>query len=316
MVGREAARAMLIALAVGDALGLPIELKREGPRASWADSLEEFEPIVLGGRAVYSDDTEQTLILAESIVESCGFNPVDFVKRLAEKARTWDPVRNYGIGVSEVVEAVRKGIDWRLAARRAWGGQGSYGNACAVRVPPIVVFYETRSSIESMAVAQAMVTHVHPLGVEGARLYALALYEVMEGAEPDELPRMLAPETMLDEYREKLEVIPRLLDATPEKVALVIGNKAAAPESIPAAIYVFAKSGGDVALSIAYALSLGGDADSIAAMAATLAAAYNPKSIGNSEITRVFDLLESREAILEYAERLVEASARCHQAPL
>ncbi len=312
MVTVSHARAILAALAVADALGLPLELQGVGPRGEWLGDPAALKPLILGGRAVYSDDTEQTLILAESMVESCGFNPVDFAERLAKKARTWDPVRNYGIGVSEVIEAVRKGVDWRIAARRAWGGRGSFGNAGAVRVPPIVLFYETREAVEAMAVAQAMVTHVHPVGVEGARLQAIALYELMRGLDPSELPRLLARETMLEEYREKLEVIPELLDANPERVARVLGNGAAAHESIPAAVYIVVRSEGDPARSIAYAASLGGDVDSIAALAASLSAAANPEAVENNAVIQgVLRVLESSDDVLGYGERVVKAARRC-----
>ncbi|AEM39435.1 Poly(ADP-ribose) glycohydrolase [Pyrolobus fumarii 1A] len=311
-----AARAIFLALSVGDALGLPLEISGTPPHNKWLEDPKGVTPVRIGDRIAYSDDTELTLILARSIVDSCGFNPVVFVKRLAEEARTWDPIRNYGLGVAEVVEAVRRGRDWRVAARLAWGGQGSFGNGGAVRVPPIPIFYTTRDAVEAMAVAQAMVTHTHPLGVEGARLHALALYELMHGMDVEELPYYLARETMYEEFRERLELIQELIDASPERVAKVIGNGSAAFESIPAAVYVLVRARGDPVRSIAYALSLGGDTDSIAALASSLAAAANPDLVLNNPfMTRMFQMLEDNEVILETADSTVEASIRCHETP-
>ena len=311
MPSKELARSVMLAVAFGDALGLPIEIQEVPPREDWLGDIDGLKPLIIAGTAVYSDDTEMMLILAESLVESCGFNPVDFAARMARKARTWDPIRNYGVGVSEVVEAIRRGVDWRVAARRVWGGQGSYGNGAAVRVPPIPLFYELRDSIELMAVAQAMVTHTHPLGVEAARLLALALHHLARGLDISQLPALLARETMLDEYREKFELLDELLGAKPERVAKVLGNRSMAHESLPAAVYAATAAEGDVAKSIAYALSLGGDADSIAAMSAALAAAYNPETIHHPILSKIFSILENAELIEELAARLINVREKC-----
>ncbi len=311
MVSVEHARAIMLGVALGDALGLPIEVQEMPPRGDWLDDLTGVKPLIVGGVAVYSDDTEMMLILAESIVENCGFNPYDFALRMARKARTWDPIRNYGIAVSEVVEAVRKGIDWRVAARRVWGGQGSYGNGAAVRVPPVPLFYELRDSVELMASAQAMVTHTHPLGVEAARLLAIAIHLLMRGMDVSQLPSTLARETVLEEYRERLEIIDELLGSKPERVVRVLGNRSIAYESLPAAVYAVTAAEGDLARSIGYALSMGGDADSIAAMAAAMAAAYRPEGIRHPTLSRVLGLLEDSERLEEMAVLLLKARGRC-----
>ena len=307
----ELARAVMLAAALGDALGLPLEVQELPPRGEWLEGLESVKPLVIGGVAVYSDDTEMMLILAESIAENCGFNPTDFALRMARKARTWDPVRNYGVGVSEVVEAIRRGVDWRVAARRVWGGQGSYGNGAAVRVPPVPLFYELRDSVELMAAAQAMVTHVHPLGVEAARLLAIAIYSLSRGLDVSQLPSLLARESLLEEYKERLEVIDELLGAKPERVAKVLGNRSIAYESLPAAVYAVTAAEGDVARSISYALSLGGDADSIAAMAAAMAAAANPEGVTHPILSKIASMLEDADRISELAARLVKARGLC-----
>ena len=311
MTSMKLARSVMLAVALGDALGLPVEIQEAPPRDEWLEDIEGLKPLVVSDVAVYSDDTEMMLILAESLVENCGFNPTDFAARMARKARTWDPIRNYGVGVSEVIEAIRRGVDWRVAARRVWGGQGSYGNGAAVRVPPIPLFYELRDSIELMAVAQAMVTHTHPLGVEAARLFALALHYLAKGLELSQLPKLLVREAVLEEYRERLELIDELLGAKPERVVKVLGNRSVAYESLPAAVYAAVAAEGDVARSIAYALSLGGDADSIAAMAAALSAAYNPEAVKHPVLSKLSAILENVELIEELAARLVRVRERC-----
>ena len=72
------ARGSLIGLAVGDALGVPLEFKSPGT----------FEPVndMIGGGSFnlmpgeWTDDTSMALCLAESLIEK-GFDPVDQLER-------------------------------------------------------------------------------------------------------------------------------------------------------------------------------------------------------------------------------------------
>ncbi len=310
------ARTLLFATALGDALGLPLEISEVPPRDEWLHDINAIKPIVYDGEILYSDDTETMIILAETLIDSCGFNPQRFVERLAYEARTWDPIRNYNEGLAEVIEAVRKGRDWRVAARLAWGGQGNFSNNALVRSPPILIFYETRYSIETMTVAQAMVTHVHPLGLEASRLYAIALYEIVRGIDFTSLPRMLARETISDEIREKLELIYELDNAKPERVARTIGNGGAAHESLAAALYAVIRAGGNPRKAILYALSLGGDADGITALAAALAALSSPEEFTNDPVlSRLYSRLEKNSLLEDIAAKLIKAREMCTLAP-
>ncbi len=72
----------LLGLAVGDALGTTLEFKRPGT----------FKPIreIVGGGPFHlkpgqwTDDTSMALCLAESLIESGGFNPVDQLERYVD----------------------------------------------------------------------------------------------------------------------------------------------------------------------------------------------------------------------------------------
>ncbi len=306
------ARALLLSTALGDALGLPLEISEVSPRSTWLEDISNIKPIVYNDEIIYSDDTETMMILGETIIESCGFNPQRFIEHLVHKARTWDPIRNYNEGLAEVIEAVRKGHDWRIAARLVWGGQGNFSNNAAVRSPPIIIFYETRHAVEAMSVAQAMVTHVHPLSLESTRLYAIALYEVAKGIDIASIPSLLARETMNEEIREKLELIEELGDAPPDRVARVLGNGSAAHESLAAALYAVIRADGNPRKAILYALSLGGDADGITAMAAALAALASPNEfLDDTVLSRMYRNLERVEDLEHIASRLVKIRSLC-----
>ncbi|GAB3502136.1 ADP-ribosylglycohydrolase family protein [Amycolatopsis cihanbeyliensis] len=68
-------------------------------------------------------------------------------------------------------------------------------------------------------------------------------------------------------------------DAGPEQAAHALGNDAFALGSVPTALTAFLAHPDDVAQAIRYAIQAGGDANTIAAMAGTLAGARNGATI-------------------------------------
>ncbi|ABM80537.1 ADP-ribosylglycohydrolase [Hyperthermus butylicus DSM 5456] len=251
-----------------------------------------------------------TILLAEPLIESCGFNPSLFARKMAEKADTDNPVRFYDAGTAEVIAAIRRGRHWLHAARMVYGGAGNYGNGAAARVAPIPLFYRSRRLVESMAEAQAAITHAHPLGVEAARLQALAIRYALEGVEPRQPPERFAAETSYEEFRSRLQLVPSLLDKSPVMVAELLGNDAPAYEALAAAVYAYARAEGDPAKTLLYAISLGGDTDTIAAMALPLAAAYTSELKGVP--ARLRENIENIEYVKRLGRQLHEKSIECY----
>ncbi|XP_026679362.1 poly(ADP-ribose) glycohydrolase ARH3-like [Diaphorina citri] len=123
-----------------------------------------------------------------------------------------------------------------------------------------------------------------------------------------------------DTYVDKLDVIEKLLEDKNTKsrdVLKCLGNGIAAYESVPTALYVFLraqqpipdlKTDNPVTRAIQYAITLGGDTDTIATMAGAIAGAYHGRA---SIEDGLLSVVESVEYIENLAERLydnVEAS--------
>jgi poly(ADP-ribose) glycohydrolase ARH3 len=302
--------AVLLAVAIGDSLGLEPERSWPEPSPGWLEEPPLPRCALEGGVCPYSDDTEMTLILAESIAERCGVDEDHVAMSLAARASVEDEVRYYGAGTTAVLKMIRKGVDWRRASREVYEG-GNLGNGGAIRVAPVALFYypDLHSTLDA-AGRQSVVTHSHPLGVEAARIQAAAIHYSLSGLEPERLPDVLASHASSNEFRARLEAAASLLEgeASPPDVARIIGNGVEGYESVPAAVYAHARARGDPAKAVAYALSLGGDADSIASMAASIAAAYAGGLGGLEGLTRI---LEGYERIVETAGRLYEAYTAC-----
>ena len=117
----------------------------------------------------YTDDTDMTLALAESIIQSGKVDPEDIAKQFSLYC---DLTRGYAIGTIKAILALRAGLKWHQVARIVFE-KGSFGNGAAMRVSPVGLFYHhDLDSLQEAAIKQANITHVHPLGQWGAVMQA------------------------------------------------------------------------------------------------------------------------------------------------
>ena len=103
-------------------------------------------------------------------------------------------------------------------------------------------------------------------------------------------------------YKEKIANIKELLgEQNKARVVATLGNGIEAPRSVPTAIYSFLKHSSAYKDSIVYAISLGGDTDTIASMAGAISGAY----LGIEAIPEEWKAkLENRAYIEALAEEL------------
>src|SRR5262249_52039866 len=124
------------------------------------------------GPLVYTDDTQMAIGVAEVLAEHGEIREEPLI---AAFARNYEPHRGYGAGARKILEAARTGDDWRALAEGLFPG-GSLGNGAAMRVAPVgLVFCDEFDRVSEEARRSARPTHLHPIGVDGARLLALAV---------------------------------------------------------------------------------------------------------------------------------------------
>jgi poly(ADP-ribose) glycohydrolase ARH3 len=253
----------------------------------------------------YTDDTAMMIGVAESLVEDKGFNAEHMASIFARNYEA-EPWRGYGPGPPRIFRMMKSGSRWQEAAERIYPG-GSYGNGSAMRVAPIGLLYcDNRCRLRKMAYESSQITHTHPLGTEGAALQAYAV-SLAARTEPDKLDRNeflneLHDFVGVELYREKLRRIGALLSKTADvwEVVRQLGNTVEAFNSVPIAIYSFLANTG-FQNTLNYALSLGGDRDTISAMTGAIAGAC----YGLEDIPDAWkDILENREYIEGLAEKL------------
>lgn len=207
----------------------------------------------------FSDDTVMTVAVATALLERR-----DYACAMRALGRRY-PFAGYG----------RHFQDWLLD--EAIGPYDSYGNGGAMRASPIG--FAARSVEEALAEAGrcAAPTHGHPEGVEGAQAVALAVFLARSGASKSDLGREIAARFGYN------------LDRTVESIRPSYTFDVAAVRSVPEAIVCFldAENFED---AVRNAVSLGGDADTMACIAGAIAEAYwgeVPAAIANEVRSRL-----------------------------
>jgi poly(ADP-ribose) glycohydrolase ARH3 len=290
----------LVGTAVGDGLGAGLE--------GWSTVSEDEIRTQAEGRAVlrYTDDTHMMIGVAESLAAHRGFDGEHMALRFMDNY-SHEPYRGYGPGPPRIFRMIREGAAWDTAASKLYGG-GSFGNGAAMRIAPVGVFYyDDPPKLREVAAQSGRITHAHPLGTEGGVLqaYAVALGTAAdpgEGLRAREFLSALSDFAEDDVYRHKLRAISELPGAgSRQKVVEELGHGVEAFQSVPSSIYSFLAHPGSYEDAVTYAISLGGDTDTIAAMTGAISGAY----LGVEAIpARWRQKLENRDYIVELAEKL------------
>ena len=153
------------------------------------------------------------------------------------------------------------GMFIRWAKGESFDSVNSFGNGAAMRVVPIGWAYPTLEQTMLQAKASCLITHHHPEAIHGAQAVAAAVFLARNGCDKAEIRAYIEWEfgysfqLTLDEIRPTYSFTSR------------------SSESVPQAIEAFLESV-DYESAIRNAISLGGDADTMACIAGGIAQAY------------------------------------------
>lgn len=182
LIGRDRYLGLFLGLALGDSLGAPFE-GGIPERCVWA-----LIGRTRGGRRRWTDDTQMSLDIAESIICCNGLDLDDIATRYAKSYR-W--TRGYGPGAAKTLKLIRRGVHWSTANTKAYP-QGSFGNGGAMRAPVLALLPVSREERIEAARDTAEITHAHELGREGAAIICIATQGFLENIHPSQLLSDLA----------------------------------------------------------------------------------------------------------------------------
>jgi ADP-ribosyl-[dinitrogen reductase] hydrolase len=189
----ERARGCLLGMAVGDALGAPLEgLSAQQIRAHYVQVVDYVDGVRAWKKkpyrwrlpGLYSDDTQQALALADSLLD-CGRVDLD---RLAEtylalatpKGSYQGSHRGIGRSFRNVLADLERGVSPRHTA------QDSAGIGAAMRIAPVALYYAGQPEAMVEAVLEAsLMTHRDCRSLGGALAVAFAVARLAAGAPRD-----------------------------------------------------------------------------------------------------------------------------------
>jgi ADP-ribosylglycohydrolase len=190
----------------------------------------------------FTDDTVMSVAVATALLGGR-----DYATAMRELGRR-HPFVGYG----------RSFQDWLFDA--SMGPYGSYGNGGAMRSGPIGLAAATEEEALEESRRCAALTHDHPEGVAGAQAVALSVFLARQGAGKEQIRGEVAARFGYD------------LGRTLESIRPGYTFDVAAARSVPEAILCFLEAD-DFESAVRNAVSLGGDADTMACIAGAVAGA-------------------------------------------
>lgn len=167
---------------------------------------------------------------------------------------------------------------------------GSYGNGSAMRVSSAAWLFDDLETVRKMARLSAEVTHNHPEGIKGAESTAVAIFLARTGKSKAEIRAYIETEFGYD------------LSRTCDEIRPDYYHVESCMETVPEAITAFleGESFEDV---IRTAVSLGGDCDTLTAIAGSMAEGFYsiPEVLKKESYKRVTD--EMADVMRRFEER-------------
>ena len=165
----------------------------------------------------------------------------------------------------------------------------SWGNGAGMRVSPVGLYAKTLDEALALAALTASVSHNHPEGVKGAQAIAACVFLCKEGKSKAEIKEYIEKTFDYNLNRSIAEIRPRYeFDVSCQG-------------SVPEAIIAFL-DGNSFEEVIRLAISLGGDSDTIGAMAGAIAACMYPipdEIVNRCNTILTEDLKEIKDKFIE-----------------
>ena len=229
---------------LGDIIGSRFEFDRPG----WK---KDFE--LLTAACGWTDDSVMTIAIAEALMDAGKDASVDEIEAACTASmQKWGrkyPNAGYG----------GRFIGWIFSDRPR--PYNSWGNGSAMRVSAAGWLYDSLERTREVARATANVSHNHPEGIKGAECTAAVIYMARSGASKEAIEEYVTREFGYD------------FSETLEQMRARHKHDESCMDSLPKALRSFldGESYEDV---VRNAVSLGGDTDTLAAIAGAMAEAY------------------------------------------
>lgn len=229
---------------LGDIIGSPYEFDR-------GNKTKDFP--LFSKHSEFTDDTVMTIAVAEALLKSGVDADLNTIRQnVICSMQDWGhrfPYAGYGAS-----------FRWWLQEDNPQPYE-SYGNGSAMRVSAAGWFYDSLERTREVARATAEVTHNHVEGIKGAEATAAAIFLARTGSTKEEIRDYICEEFQYD------------LSRTCDEIRPGYRHVESCQETVPEAITAFLE-GDSFEDVIRTAVSLGGDCDTLTAIAGSIAEAF------------------------------------------
>jgi ADP-ribosylglycohydrolase len=318
----------LVGGALGDALGMPTQLLSPARIAELYGHVEDFvaphadHPVSKGLLAgTITDDTEQALLLGRILVEShAGFDHSRWVNALLDWEREVKARGSYdllGPSTKRAIDAINDGVPAEQA------GRSGDTNGAAMRIAPVGIMMkpEPLEALVAKVAETCRATHNTTIAIASASAVAAAVSRGIEGGdwraasgsavEAAKRGAALGNWVTGGDIAARIAWAQQLVRGKPMQEAIrliteLVGTGVASQESVPAAFAVLETAGGDPWQAAVISANLGGDTDTIGAIAAGMAGACTGFSkLPQQHVARLVGI--DIAAVRALAEELVAA---------
>lgn len=234
----------MIGAILGDIIGSPYEFDR-------GNKSKDFP--LFSTKSTYTDDTVMTLAVGLTFLDAQPSASDDWILRiLANRMRQFGEMYpNAGYG----------GMFRRWLRDPKQQAYNSFGNGSAMRVSSVAWLYNDIDAVRHAARLSAEVTHNHPEGIKGAEATASAIFLARTGHSKAEIKEYIEHEFRYNLSRSCDEIRPGYFHVE------------TCMETVPEAITAFLE-GENFEDVIRTAVSLGGDCDTLTAIAGSIAEGF------------------------------------------
>jgi len=221
-----------------------------GSRFEWNNiKSKDFE--FLTNACFFTDDSVMTIAIAKALLEWEKNKALDLsnlaIKYMQEIGRKY-PNCGYGGNFG----------GWLISTNPQ--PYNSWGNGSAMRISPVAYVAKSLEEVKELSYKVTCVTHNHPEGLKGAEATACATYLALNGKSKDEIKKYI-----VDNYYK--------LDFTIDSIRDGYDFDVSCQGSVPQALQCFFEST-SFEDCIRNCMSLGGDSDTLGAIAGAVAEAY------------------------------------------
>lgn len=283
--------------ALGDAMGMPSELwprSRVKQHFGWIDGFlpgpAENNAACYFGRAAFTDDTSMALALADAIVTHDGdINAETIGDNILRWAEEFDAFNKNVLGPTSKIalNALKMGTPVTQLENNGMT------NGAAMRISPLGCLLPAKdldAFVDAVALASSP-THKSDVAIAGATVIAWAVSRAIDGASwtsiRDELPAIAraAQEKRVTTFSASMAARVELalsvvaqgrgVESTMQQIYDLVGTGTATIESVPAAIAMVELANTDPNRCAILCANLGGDTDTIGAMAVAICGALH-----------------------------------------